>query len=249
MPITKSDVIKALNDPTLGKIDFSVGRIKVNAGEFRNVADCVYAGDIKVTPGNESLAFYSNHLNELTTQRGNPPLDFTDRAQLLHECTHAIVDINKLKVLRLHDEVAGYLTQMTYSMITSPSPLVPPVLPAGAGSPLGRLSWTFKEVVLRYELHNTKGFGAVIDPKDIVRLVEVVHAFPDYANVGEKEMTPENDLGVPDKHLEMQSMRTTPVADGHHDISITHNGTGTSRAAVKPLDRPRRKPAPRIRLR
>jgi len=47
MPITQSDVIKALNDPALGKINFSVGLIKVNAGEFRNVADCIYAGDIK----------------------------------------------------------------------------------------------------------------------------------------------------------------------------------------------------------
>jgi len=247
MPITTSDVIQALNDPALGQINFSVGPIKVNAGEFRNVADCIYAGDIKVTPGNEALAFYSGHDNELITQRGNPPLDFTDRAQLLHECTHAIVDINKLKVLRLHDEVAGYLTQLTYSVILNPSPLVPAVLPAGVGSPLGRLVWMCKEVVLRYDLHKPRGFGAVIDPKDILRLAEAVHAHPDYANVGETEMRAENDLGVPDKHLEMQRMRATPLGDGHHTVSITHPEAG--RSAEKPLDRPRRKPAPRIRLR
>ena len=247
MPITTSDVIKALNDPALGKINFSVGLIKVNAGEFRNVADCIYAGDIKVTSGNEALAFYSGHDNELITQRGDPPLDYTDRAQLLHECTHAIVDINKLKVLRLHDEVAGYLTQLTYSVILNPSPLVPAVLPAGEGSPLGRLVWMCKEVVLRYELHKPRGFGAVIDPKDILRLAEAVHTHPDYANVGEKEMRAETDLGVPDKHLEMQRMRATPLADSHHTISITHPEAG--RSALKPLDRPRRKPAPRIRLR
>src|SRR5262249_9933667 len=145
----------------LGRISFSVGQIKVNAEEFRKVADCIYAGDITVTPGNESLAFYSSHLNELTTQQGNPPLDYADRAQLLHECTHAIVDINKLKVLRLEDEVAGYLTQLTYAVISNPTPLPadkpPPNLSAQA-----RLIWAFKEVVLKYGLHQTKGFGAAI---------------------------------------------------------------------------------------
>jgi len=150
MPITKDDVLKTLNDPALGRISFSLGQIKVNAEEFRKVADCIYAGDITVTSGNDALAYYSSHLNELITQRGNPPLDYTDRAQLLHECTHAIVDINQWSVLRLHDEVAGYLTQMTYSLIADFSPLVPPVLPPGVGSPLGRLVWTVKEVVLRY---------------------------------------------------------------------------------------------------
>jgi hypothetical protein len=245
MPITKDDVLKALNDPALGRISFSVGQIKVNAEEFRKVSDCIYAGDITVTPGNETLAYYSSHLNELTTQRGNPPLDYTDRAQLLHECTHAIVDINKWKVLRLQDEVAGYLTQMTYSMISDFSPLVPPVLPPGAGSPLGRLVWTVKEVVLRYGLHQTKGFGAAISPQDIAKMVEVVHAHPDYAAVGNDEVRPEADLGVPGKHLEMERQRA--ILAGKQDKMITLTDDKTGRAAVKPLNRPRRKPAPLIR--
>jgi len=54
MPITTSDVIKALNDPALGN---SIGQIKVNAAEFRNIADCIYAGNITVKPGDEALAF------------------------------------------------------------------------------------------------------------------------------------------------------------------------------------------------
>ena len=122
MPITKDDVIKTLKDPALGRISFSVGQIKVNAEQFRKVADCIYAGDITVKSGNESNAFYSPVLNELTTRWGNPPLGYADRAQILHECTHAIVDINKWKVLRLHDEVAAYLTHMTYAVISNPTP-------------------------------------------------------------------------------------------------------------------------------
>lgn len=246
MPVTKDDVLKTLKDPALGRISFSVGQIKVNAEEFRKVADCIYAGDITVTPGTQSLAFYSTRLNELTTGSGNPPLDVADRAQLLHECTHAIVDINKWEVLRLQDEVAGYLTHMTYAVISNPIPLPADKMPPNLG-PQARLIWTFKEIVLKYGLHEARGFGAAINPQDIARLVEVVHAHPEYVGVRDDEMTPKETLGVPGKHLEMERQRA--MLAGKQDKTVTLTDDKTGRSAVKPIDRPRRKPAPRMRLR
>jgi hypothetical protein len=247
MPINKSEVIKALNDPALGRVNFSVGLIKVNAAEFRKVADCISTGDITVTSGNEALAFYSPHLNELTTQQGNPPLDSSDRAQLLHECTHAIVDINEWNVLRLHDEAAGYLTQFTYLTVADnrpPLPLMPPVLPPGVGSPQQRMFWTLKKIVLQYGLHETRGFGAAIKPDDIALLVEAIHAHPDYAGVKADETRPGADRGVPGKHLELERQRA--MMSGKQDKMIILTDAKTGRSAVKPLNRTRRRPSQMI---
>ena len=213
MPITKPDVLAAMNDPNLSRINFSVGRIAVNAAEFRNVAEYVSAGDIKVSPGTGSVAYYDSHLNELTTQGGNPPLDFTDRALLLHECTHAIVDINGLDIPRLHGEVAGYLTQFTFMVISSPSPLRPAVLPRQV-SPMARLIWTFKRVVLDYDLHNARGFGAVISDMDTMQLARAVHAVPQYAGIAEKARPAVADLGVPIRHNQMRALRAA-LKRGH----------------------------------
>jgi hypothetical protein len=223
VPIRKPDVIAALNDPILSRINFSVGRIAVNASEFRNVAEYISAGDIKVSPGTGNVAFYDNHLNELTTQGGNPLLDFTDRAQILHECTHAIVDINGLDIPRLHGEVAAYLTQLTFMVISSPSPLRPAVLPRQV-SPMARLIWTFKRVILDYNLHNARGFGAIIGDMDTMQLAQAVHALPLYAGVAEKARSAVADLGVPILHNQMRALK----------------------AALKRGHQPKHAPAPRI---
>jgi hypothetical protein len=63
--------------------------------------------------------------------------------------------------------------------------------------------------------------------------------------VGTDETRPEADLGVPGKHLEMERQRA--IFAGKQDKTITITDDKTGRAAVKPLNRPRRKPAPLIR--
>src|SRR5262249_18381734 len=162
---------------------FSVGEITVSGDEYRDVADYIRDDDIKVIPGNGPVAFYDGHLNTIETQAGNPPLNLGDRAQILHECTHAIVDINGWDVLRLNDEVAAYLAQITYMRISSPGPFPRPIPPPGTG-PLMRLMIAVAQVVQRYNLHNGQGFGARIDELDIVGLRRAVRAYPPYAHIG-----------------------------------------------------------------
>lgn len=172
------------------------------------------AGDITVKSGSESKAYYAPGLNELTTQWGNPPLGYEDLAQILHECTHTIVDINKWNALRLHDEVAGYLTFYTYAVIRNPVPL-PAVKPGQHLSPDARLTFAFKQIVFKYGLHETRGFGAAINPKDSAMLMEAVHAHPEYSDLRDDQRTPEEYLGVPDKHLEMEKAKANWIWHTH----------------------------------
>src|SRR5262245_20304372 len=127
MPIEMCEVLRVLTDPNVSKINFSVGAITIDADGYRNVASYIAAKDIKVVPGKEAVAYYDGRLNTIETPGGNPPLDVGDSAQLLHECTHAIVDIDRLDVLVLDNEVAAYLAQLTYMRIATPGTFPPPI--------------------------------------------------------------------------------------------------------------------------
>jgi hypothetical protein len=207
MPITKTEVLAVLEDPRLKSMHFSVGDITVNANEYHLVADYIRSGDIRVIPGREPVAYYDGRANTIETQAGNPPLNLADRAQILHECTHAIVDINGWDVLRLEDEVAAFLAQVTYTWIAEPGPIPRAIPPAGTG-PRTRLGIAVLQVVEKYGLHTAKGFGARIGEWDVVTLRRAVQALPDYANVkaDEKSLKP-GTAGVPVKNNQMLALR------------------------------------------
>jgi hypothetical protein len=205
MPIRKDDVLAVLSDPLLNQMLFSVGAITVSGNEYANLADYIKDGDIQVSPGTEAMAFYDAHANTIITQAGNPPLNLADRAQLLHECTHAVVDINELPVERLDNEVAAYLAQVTFMDISNPVPLPGPVHPPHRGSPLGELVWSLQQVIQKYNLHNHQGFGASLSHLDIWKLKLDVHALPQYAQVGMHEKSVSD--GVPVKHNQMLALK------------------------------------------
>jgi hypothetical protein len=196
MPITKADVLAVLNDPVLNRISFSVGAIVVNAEAFRIVARYIEAGDVKVVPGRGAVAVYDRRQNQIETPAGNPPLNFTDSAQLLHECVHAFSDINGLSGSALDDEVAGYLAQMTYSELKNPTrPILASAARLGAAGPMGRMIHAMQATMRTYNLHNDRGFGAKIGGADIFRLGQAVRAVPAYAHLNEKSTNPH--AGVP----------------------------------------------------
>jgi len=207
MPITKADVLAVLNDPILDRINFSVGMTNVNAEAFRIVARYIEVGDIEVVPGKGTVAVYSRKQNHIETPARNPPLDFTDRAQLLHECVHAISDIRGGGGSVLDDEVAGYLTQTIFAQISHPTP---PILATDAmikaASPLGRVVFEMQRTMRNYDLDNNRGFGAKIRGIDIYHLGEAIRAMPDYA--GLTRTTKMTYPGVPVvKGNQMQALR------------------------------------------
>jgi hypothetical protein len=202
MPIKKDEIVKVLRDPALKRMFFCVGAITVNAQEYLDVAEYIEAEDIRVVSGRGALAFYDGRNNIIETQAANPPLDLFQSAQILHECTHAIVDVNRLDVLRLNDEVAAYLAQVTFMKLKQPSPL-PPRTPGG--SPFGRLVYSFMEVVHQYKLFEAEGFGARIKELDIWRLALAVRAYPEYANVKLTDKSVGG--GVPVKNDQLRALK------------------------------------------
>jgi hypothetical protein len=70
----------------------------------------------------QNLAFYDNVTDSLTTQSGNSPANLDQRAQLLHECTHALIDVlNIPTVTRYIDELGAYIAQIVYSVRSDPT--------------------------------------------------------------------------------------------------------------------------------
>lgn len=176
----------------------------MNHQEYRNVSDYIKEDDIQVLPGKENVAFYDGRRNTLITQSGNPPLQLPDRVQILHECTHALIDIRGLKVLRLHDEVTAYLAQVTYAQLESPSLELRSLSAVGA-SPMGKLVFAMLQVVQKYSLHTSKGFGARIEDWDVVNLTKAVQAFPAYGHIKASEISV--GAGVPVKNNQMRALR------------------------------------------
>jgi hypothetical protein len=123
MPLTIKEVLETLEDPVALGIDFYADKIHVNGEDLSRVHERIVVGDILVTGGTSDLAFYDPPTDILTTQQKAPPADDGDRALLLHECVHAMIDIVDpgTTITRHMGEVAAYLTQTTYSVRKNPT--------------------------------------------------------------------------------------------------------------------------------
>jgi hypothetical protein len=197
MPITKEDVLQVLDDPKLHSIRFSVGPIQVNSVEYDKVSDYIESGAIEVVPGKAKYSKYIPQKDTLVTRNGNPPLDENVRSNLLHECTHAISDINKYDVTRLTDEAAAYIAQLTYALLLRPSLPEPPI-----GLPLDNMMRQSMHLVNKYELGSPAGYGAMIDQRDVADLARAVYAIPDYHDIDPDAKLAANGVALSDKQSE-----------------------------------------------
>jgi hypothetical protein len=175
MSIEKREVLEVLSDLRLRNIRFVVGPIHINSSEYDKVSDYISSGAIKVESGKESYSLYFPQINTIRTRRGDPPLDLNTRTNLLHECTHAIADINKVKVTRMVDEAAAYLAQFAYLLLLDPSTSEPPI-----GTPINNMMRLGMQLVKKYHLGKPAGLGAVIASSDISGFAQAVHANPEY---------------------------------------------------------------------
>lgn len=183
MPITKAEVLDVLDDWRIRNIRFSVGSIDINAFEYSQVADAIKVGAIDVEPGSKTYSLYIPKKNLIMTRSGDPPMDLNARTNLFHELTHAIPDINELKITRLLDEAAAYMAQFTYLLLLEPTTAEPPI-----GLPMNNMMRFGMKLVAKYKLGQPAGLGAKISPDDIASLTRLVHAIPDYGHIGEKDM-------------------------------------------------------------
>jgi hypothetical protein len=123
MPLTEGDVLDTLSDPVALGIEFYVDKIHIKGEYLTTVRDHIRVGNILVQGGTSDLAKYDQLADVLITQKKSPPADDGDRALLLHECVHAMIDVYDPDgtVTRHMGELAAYLTQTTYSVRKNPS--------------------------------------------------------------------------------------------------------------------------------
>lgn len=185
MPITKENVLEVLGDLRLRNIRFVVGPIPINKSEYDKVSDYISSGAIAVEPGQQSYSLYFPQINTIRTRKGDPPLDLNVRTSLLHECTHAISDLNKVKVTRMVDEAAAYLAQFAYLLLLDPNIPKPPIGPL----PLNNMMRLGMSLVEKYQLGKPAGFGAIIAQNDISSLAQAVHTIPKYGRENGKDVS------------------------------------------------------------
>jgi hypothetical protein len=183
MEIGKDEVVEVLSDYRIPWIRFSAGPINVNVEEYERVANFVGSGAIKVKTTDEAYNFYRPQTNTLFFRKGDPVGDLAARTSVLHECTHVIADINKVRVTRLHDEAAAYLAEFSFLMQLDPNFVALPV----RGDPVYDLMRVGIDMVAKYKLGEPAGSGATISQSDISDLGMYVHRHPEYSKIKDGE--------------------------------------------------------------
>jgi outer membrane protein OmpA-like peptidoglycan-associated protein len=123
MPLTDSDVMNILGDPIVSQIDFWIDNIHVRKDAYDKIADLIEREQILVVSGDDpDRAEYSSRTDTLTTHKAEPPANLTDKGTLLHECTHAIVDMERVTCTWHTNEIAAYAAENLYYLLSNSSP-------------------------------------------------------------------------------------------------------------------------------
>ncbi len=110
---TKQDVIDTLTDPAALRVTMYVKGLWIGAPSFSVLRLKIIDGSVKVEEGSKTNAYYLGKENKIVTQMVSSSLEHA-RALLLHECTHAVMDVYRFKVPAITNEVLCYITQYSY---------------------------------------------------------------------------------------------------------------------------------------
>jgi hypothetical protein len=205
MPLKKQDVLDTLNDPVILQIDFWVGVLHVNSMGYGHVRDLIVDDAIQVAEGTESIAKYSSGDHKLITQNVNPPADLEARGLLLHECTHALIEVLKLGLTGPTEEVSCYLAQHTYILLSNPNWTVSP-----NNAPWFHFFQDVVKVVKKYKLNEKTGRGARVQWADLSVLRPELNHLNIYTGLSDTDVIPKD--GVPlNKPVDRQQAYEDPV--------------------------------------
>jgi len=101
----------------IDRIDFRLEAVQVSPQRLRAVGEAIRQGRITVAvsdTGSLLAAAYTPHRNRMTLGNANVPNTFTGQATILHEGVHALVDMYRVSIPVLVDEVAAYLAEVIY---------------------------------------------------------------------------------------------------------------------------------------
>ena len=164
MPLTEGDVLNALSTAVDIGIDFHVDNIHVCPEQLTTVREHIRVGNILVAGGSKpESAAYDSDTDIFWTPALKPPADEEDKALLLHECVHAMIDIYHTSdpAGRAMGELAAYIAQMTYLLRKIPSK-------TDNAPPGGKAFWeNLLKVVTDYKLGTDAGTDARVPAKTL----------------------------------------------------------------------------------
>jgi len=163
MALTEIDVLRTLSDPVLQKIDFFLDSMHVRGAAYQKIFDLIRDEQILVKVGkNPDRATYYPKTDTIETQEASSPPDLFNRSVLVHECTHAIKDMEHVTITSLGNEAAAYLAQAVYLLLSNAQPQIP------AG--YGQVELAIK-LAKQFGLDTSPGTGIRLKYDDIIELV------------------------------------------------------------------------------
>lgn len=196
MPLGQMDVLTAVGDSVLSKMDFSVDGLHIRGEAYRKIFELIRDDQILVETGDdEGLATYNSETDTLTTQKASSPPDLFNKSILVHECTHAIKDMEYVKMTAKANESAAYLAQAVYLLLKDPNPTIP----AGYG-----VVKTAIGLARQFKLDSEPGSKRRISYDEIVPLVKRLDEHPGYHSEQASISTANGISAKAPKHLRVE---------------------------------------------
>ena len=121
--VARKQVLAALRDPAVGRMNFGVGRVFIIGYDYERVAKAIESGIITVHVDSR----LPGHMAEYWSRRGPTALDKANsfavppagasEPLLIHEATHAIFDIQGRDSYTAESEGVAYVAQALYSLL------------------------------------------------------------------------------------------------------------------------------------
>lgn len=116
--------------PEIARLNFAFGKLQVSPNGYQNdVADAISAKKIKVKPGSPAVpdgagAAYYAGFDTLDLRAGFSISKLSDQAYVVHECTHALFDLQNIgDHSGYDDEAASYIAEAIYLEALKKPPL------------------------------------------------------------------------------------------------------------------------------
>jgi hypothetical protein len=168
----KSDIVRFLRtEPNISRLNYAFKTYKVYPSAYRkDVADAIDSEDIKLGSGvaKGAGAQYYVDLDRMELRPGFTVTDWRDQAFLIHECTHAHLDIQNFGKHSGHEnEAVAYLAEALYLEASGKPPLGPQAI---------------RVVAHRIARGLLASGNYAVAPTDVTDLVTEVAADPGYSS-------------------------------------------------------------------